>query len=362
MVAGRGFWPGLCVSLKHNSKFGSFTIIAKGDFPAELNIPIPFSLVSNDVANDTLTIMPGYWFMYNMYALARNSWKYADRDKRTEKKQHIEYDFLAPDTINEIMSALELFEEITGAAWKRKYNGSSGNAADIGRKLLENNDPVLRTLELNATGFENTNRKINIAKLPEAYQIFKELIKFYAGSLLADFIVKNEIKSFGDAVAALPKPVLSEWQNVGGQLIKSDQLQKALQHVKSGRFKSWKHLHDFYKAQSDKYPADKLSHALAALKKTHGITIGRAKQHELESLLQESVKTKQWMVDNIFRSREKDYTNAFRKMVYGNQSEMNKVVGALADNPFILQEKENLERYKKTISKILRSFTRTTVS
>ena len=50
IVAGRGFWPGLCVSLKHNSKFASFTIIAKGDFPAELNIPIPFSLVSNDVS------------------------------------------------------------------------------------------------------------------------------------------------------------------------------------------------------------------------------------------------------------------------------------------------------------------------
>ena len=56
--AGRGFWPGLCVSLKHNSKFASFTIIAKGDFPAELNIPIPFSLVSNDIANDQLVIMP----------------------------------------------------------------------------------------------------------------------------------------------------------------------------------------------------------------------------------------------------------------------------------------------------------------
>jgi Domain of unknown function (DUF4954) len=49
MVAGRGFWPGLCVSLKHNSKFASFTILAKGDYPAELNIELPFSLVSNDV-------------------------------------------------------------------------------------------------------------------------------------------------------------------------------------------------------------------------------------------------------------------------------------------------------------------------
>ena len=39
MVAGRGFWPGLCVSLKHNSKFASFAILAKGDYPAELTYP-----------------------------------------------------------------------------------------------------------------------------------------------------------------------------------------------------------------------------------------------------------------------------------------------------------------------------------
>ncbi|HEX8356030.1 MAG TPA: DUF4954 family protein, partial [Segetibacter sp.] len=43
LMVGRGFWPGLCVSLKHNSKFATFTILAKGDYPAELNIPLPFS-------------------------------------------------------------------------------------------------------------------------------------------------------------------------------------------------------------------------------------------------------------------------------------------------------------------------------
>src|SRR5436190_3816684 len=106
IVAGRGFWPGLCVSLKHNSKFASFTILAKGDYPAELNITIPFSLISNDVANDKLVLMPGYWFMYNMYALERNSWKYSDRDKRTDKTQLIEFSFLGPDTINELTGAL----------------------------------------------------------------------------------------------------------------------------------------------------------------------------------------------------------------------------------------------------------------
>lgn len=85
LIAGRGFWPGLCVSLKHNSKFASYTILAKGDYQVELNIPVPFSLVSNDVSKDQLIVMPGYWFLYNMYALARNAWKYVDRDSRIEK-------------------------------------------------------------------------------------------------------------------------------------------------------------------------------------------------------------------------------------------------------------------------------------
>jgi hypothetical protein len=87
IIMGRGFWPGLCVSLKHNSRFASFCIVTKGDYPAELDIPIPFSLVHHDVVNDRITILPGYWFLYNMYALARNAAKYNDRDQRTEKPQ-----------------------------------------------------------------------------------------------------------------------------------------------------------------------------------------------------------------------------------------------------------------------------------
>lgn len=361
MIAGRGFWPGLCVSLKHNSKFGSFTIIAKGDFPAELNIPIPFSLVSNDVANDTLVVMPAYWFMYNMYALARNAWKYSDRDKRTEKKQHIEHDFLAPDTINELISSLTLLEQLTGEAWKAAYNGSSGDAAKIGRSLLEKRDPALHNLNITAPSFENSTRPVKVVKVAEAYRIFKDLIKYYAATMLVDFITSNKLKG-NDIFNALPKATLWEWQNVGGQLIRLDELDKAMRNIKSGRFKSWNNIHDFYLTQADKYASDKLSHALAALKKVHGITISKRDPGTLQQLLNDSVQIRSWMVNNIYTSREKDYSNKFRQMVYANQKEMNKVVGSLADNPFIKQEKQNLDQYQKTISKILRSIPKSVTS
>ena len=76
--------------------------MTKGNYRAELNIRLPFSLVINDESQNSLKIIPAYWFMYNMYAIARNAWKYKDRDKRFDKTQLIEFDYLAPDTVEEI--------------------------------------------------------------------------------------------------------------------------------------------------------------------------------------------------------------------------------------------------------------------
>ncbi|MFW5975733.1 MAG: DUF4954 family protein, partial [Alkalispirochaetaceae bacterium] len=77
--AGRGFWPGLCTSLKHSSRFASFVLIAKGSYPAELDIPFPFALISQNQAKNRLEVLPAFWWLYNMYALARNSWKFSAR-------------------------------------------------------------------------------------------------------------------------------------------------------------------------------------------------------------------------------------------------------------------------------------------
>ena len=352
IVAGRGFWPGLCVSLKHNSKFASFTILAKGDYPAELNIPIPFSLVSNDVTNDALLVMPGYWFMYNMYALARNSWKYADRDKRIEKKQSIENDFLAPDTVNEIIDSLELFDIATGQSWLAK-NGTGGNARETGRRLLKNNDPALDDLQITLNHLENGGRKVILLKTREAYAIFKELLIYHAGSLLTAFIKANKIESFKKLIAALPSRLsLAEWKNIGGQLIRSDEINKMTVQLKSGKLDSWNDIHLFYASQAKNYPFEKLVHALAAVRKVEGLSLKDPQQ--LRQILTASVATRKWMVEQIYQSREKDYTNPFRQMVYGNTREMEKVVGSLAENPFIQQEKEELSRYKRSVNVIIK--------
>jgi hypothetical protein len=330
IVAGRGFWPGLCVSLKHNSKFASFTIIAKGDFPAELNIPIPFSLVINDVSNDKLVIMPAYWFMYNMYALERNAWKYVDRDRRTTRIQYIEYDYLAPDTINEMFDALAILQN-----------------AQTNEKGIAH-----------VTGWENTNRVTEIIKVPQSIILFKELIQFYAAIEIFKHIQQNNFADFASLKKSLSAKISrGEWQNIGGQLMKKEDVQNLLHQVKASQINSWHQLHDHYITLGEKYTTDKRNHAYTALLEILQITPKQFTPSLLIDLLKKAIITKEWMCKGIYNAREKDYTNPFRRMVYDTNEEMNKVIGKLDDNSFIQDQTAQLIQFKKEVKSVIRKLT-----
>ena len=354
IIAGRGFWPGLCVSLKHNSKFASFTLIAKGDFPAELNIPIPFSLVSNDVANDKLVIMPGYWFMYNMYALARNSGKYESRDKRTFKNQYLEYDFLAPDSVNEIFDALQLLKKAVGKA-KTTKKISEEQAVQSGEKLLEQKKNLSK-LEILIDGVENASRKVQLVKVTEAYHLFKELIIYYGVTQLLNWIEEDNINSFDALANSIGKPVRTDWLNIGSQLIPEPSVTKLLKDIHESRINDWEEVHSFYKQTSEQYLHDKRQHAVASLFELLEIKPSSFTKKTFLQLLQQAVATKEWMVNNIYESRAKDYANPFRLMVYESQKEMEKVIGSLKDNAFIKQQQEELFVFKKKVAEINKHF------
>ena len=356
IVAGRGFWPGLCVSLKHNSKFASFTLIAKGDFPAELNIPIPFSLISNDVTHDKLVIMPGYWFMYNMYALARNAGKYIGRDKRTEKTQLIEYDFLAPDSINEIFSSLDLLKKYTGRAYfyKIKKKASEKEESREGMKLLDTENKLVDALEILADQVENSNRKVQLIKVRQAYKIFKEMIVYYGVSQIIEQIQNKKITNWEQLQKIISaKTKRNDWVNVGGQLIPASVLTDFLKNIQGNKVKGWDDIHRFYLDNSKQYEQQKLAHATSSLLEVTG---GKFDRKKFKQQLQDCVATKEWMVKNIFESRAKDYKNPFRQMVYNSRDEMNKVIGKFEENAFIAQQKEELQAFKKTIAQIIRDF------
>jgi len=360
IIAGRGFWPGLCVSLKHNSKFASFTILAKGSYSYELNIPIPFSLVSIDEAKDRLMVMPGYWFMYNMYALARNAWKYVDRDKRHERTQVLEYDFLAPDSVNELFEAIQLMQLFTGKAFYLKENNEevlTDNACiKAGKKLLDEQNGLVNELEIIADGFENAKRKTVITKVQRSYNLFKEMICYYGCNHLIKLIEDTKARTVQNIIELLPpKQKRNKWLNVGGQLITVQETDAFRKSIRDNKIKSWDDVHAWYDGQGIKYAQQKSLHALASLEEITGIQLKKMDAAQLKQLLNTTVATKEWITNAIYTSRAKDYSNPYRKMVYDNEEEMEKVVGTLKDNSFIKQQQEELVIFKQKINRLIQA-------
>ncbi|MDB5271877.1 MAG: hypothetical protein JWO58_244 [Chitinophagaceae bacterium] len=355
IITGRGFWPGLSVTLKHNSKFASFNIISKGNYMSELHVPFPFSLVVTDEHENQLNIMPGYWFMHNMYALARNSWKYIDRDKRTDKVQHIEYDYLAPDSVEEMIASLRLMEIAVGKAWYHKEKQTDEYFQKKGKELLTTNPDEVALLNVYAEKIENSKRRVKLLKVHKSYRLFKEMIVYYGIKNLLWYI-QTEQATFQSLDTVINTAQRGPWINVGGQLIKEDVLNVIKANIKAGHIDSWDQLHDQYRELGKHYAYDKLQHALASMLWVEGLTAKDVTASLLKRLLEQSVLTMEWLTTSIYQSREKDYNNPYRKMTYENEAEMDAVVGKLSDNSFIKQTQSEFISYKNEVAELIASW------
>jgi hypothetical protein len=356
LVAGRGFWPGLCVSLKHNSKFASFSILAKGDYEAEIRNPFPFSLISQDLSRDRLQVMPAYWFMYNLYGLCRNEWKYLKRDQRTERIQHIETAYLAPDSVNEMMEALTLLAASTGSAQLGQMNTEGMHdreyALSVGRSLLQSGDPLIDTLEVTADTIENSGRKVVLLKVRQAYAMYMRMLRLYGIEGLMDQLEILQPEDINGVIKSIPFSARRDsWTNVGGQLIPTNEVNKLRADIR--KYKGWNDVHQFYRRQSENYRKQRNTHAIACLLELGVLDKKTFDMASLRSLADEAMDTRRWIVQGILDSRQKDYVNPFRQMVYDTEAEMEQVLGRIDDNAFIQEQQETLSEFEGRVMNVL---------
>ena len=353
--AGRGFWPGLCVSVKHNCKFASFTLLAKADYPAELNVPVPFALVSNDAARNRLQILPAYWWLYNMYALARNTWKFSARDKRRCKVQHVEFDSLAPDTAEEILAAMRLLAEWTARADLRARGEpaegqSAQTLADLGRELLEGPAETVDALDVLADGVENSPRDVVVLKVHAAWRAYRDMLHYYAVKNLLSFLQAEPDATLESMCEALTGPCARHWVNLGGQLVTDDDLEGLKDDIRAGRVDSWQDIHAAYDRLWARYPRDKQRHAMGVLLERLGAD--RLTDELWGRALDEVVRIQRYVRDQTYASRKKDFDSPFRRMVYDSEEEMTAVLGSVEDNSFIRQVRRETEAFEQTIASV----------
>ncbi len=346
--AGRGFWPGLCTSLKHNSRFASFALLTKGDYPAELDVPLPFCLVGHDVAADRLTLMPAYWWLYNMYALARNSWKFQARDTRRHKRQNVEFDSLAPDTAEEMFAAMSLLEVWTARAHLSMEGESPDEKtpeelAKIGRGLLTGPAGIVDKLEILAPNIENSLRKVVVLKAAEGYCAYRRMLHYYAVKNLMDYMQTGA--TLEDMCRKLTGPRCRDWINLGGQLVPAEDFETLRADIKSGKIDDWHAVHERYDELWEKYPPDKQRHAFATLLEVLGAD--ELTPELWSEALDEAVDIQRYICDQTYASRKKDDENPFRKITFATSAEMKAVLGTAEENSFVKQVREETKEFEK---------------
>jgi hypothetical protein len=350
--AGRGFWPGLCVSVKHNSRFAAFTLLVKGDYPAELDVRLPFSLVSNDVARDRLLVMPAYWWLHNMYAFARNAWKFRARDNRRRQVQKIEFDALAPDTAEEIFQGMALVEEWVGkAALRQKGRAAKAKGRDearrLGRTLLEGPAAEVEALEVLAEGVENSGRKVVILKAHAGYHAYRQMLLYYAVRNLLAHLQEHPKAGLAAMAKALAGPRATEWVNAGGQVIMAADLEVLKADVKDGRLDSWDAIHARYDELWKKYPMDKRRHACATLLDLEGAK--SLTPAVWARALDAALAAQRYVAEATYASRKKDFDSPFRRMVYSSAAEMEAVLGSPERISFVKQVREETKVFEDQV-------------
>ena len=347
IVAGRGFWPGLCSSVKHSSRFASFTLLAKGDFPAELNIPLPFALVSNNASTNELEIIPAYWWLYNMYALARNTWKYKTRDKRITKVQNIEFDTFAPDSMEEAIAARKLLEVWTAKAWLRAQGEEAEHRDERwlrtqGHALLHGDEQLVNSLEILGEQMENSRRKVRILKAYRAYHAYGDMLIHYAiGNIMEHYSGQQGDIDLMTLSRQLESRRQREWINLGGQLMMTSDLERLLTDIKEGKLDSWKAIHHRYNEIWRRYPTDKLRHAYLSLCFVLG-TDKMTPELWLQALAHEE-RIQRLISEQVYLSRKKDHDNPYRASTCRNAAEVTAVFGHVDDNSFVRQIRQECQ-------------------
>ncbi len=346
ILAKRGFWPGLNSSFKHNSVFAPFALIAKGMYYAEINLKLPFTLLSPGNATDEINLYPGYWFKHNMYALARNSWKFAKRDKRVIKEQHIETDYLAPDTVESMFEGLEILQNAINKTLNQHLTLS---------EIIENQKQIDTSARVILDDVLN-HGKAFVLKPAQGVALFFQMIEYYGGRALIEFFndLKNESANAETWLKQVEQSLgtyMREWENLGGQIIPKQAVQNLFEAIKKGEINSWPEIHAFYDAQWQAYPQQKRTHAIHSLLRLHdrqGLDVSFVKE-----VLQRTAHTMQEIVERAFKSREKDYTNPYRQATYEDEREMEAVLGSVDSNSFLIELKENSEHTIQRIADIL---------
>lgn len=343
ITAHRGFWPGLCSDFKHNSRFASFVLASKGSYQNELDVMYPFSLLTPADEKGRVHITCAWYFMYDMFAIVRNRYKFLDRDKRAVKVQHIETDPIAPDTCQEIVFACERLISLTAESLQKPLN----EAKDYLHRADESTpftlfDPIAQ-------------RRYGalILKPVKAYRMYRAVVKYFAAREIVSSMAGEKERDITSLLTDIKRTRLcTKWVNAGGQIIAEDDIDKLRTLIKEGKINTWDGVHEFYDRCLEEYGEQKRRYAVHLLEWLYSRPVDEFAGPVYDDIVEDVTRISCTMYRTALSSRQKDFTDYYRKMTYRNEEEMEAVLGKADSSPFFATLKEDTQKFNEDVRRV----------
>lgn len=338
LCAGRGFWSGLNARIKQPSRFASFVLLDRGDFPYELNITLPFSLVTNDTGRNQLKVTPAHWWLYGTYVLVQNAIESRTSEVGRPFARAIETQILAPDTIGEIQQARSALEVWIARAHLRTLGRVETDIETLrakGRHLLAEATMSAPDMDVTARGLENSKRGTVIVQAFEGYHAYGDMLLHYGVTQLIEYLQFHGGGTADDLAEALSETAERDWVNLGGQIMPSSETYRLIEDVCAGALKTWAQVHERYETLWKAYPLAKQRHAYRTLCDHLGVS--RLDRTHWHYALDRALAIQEALSERIQAMRKEDLRNPFAQSLFRSPDEMQAVLGGVQDDT-VLQE------------------------
>ena len=124
-----------------------------------------------------------------------------------------------------------------------------------------------------------------------------------------------------------------------------------IEDIKSKQLNSWTDIHNRYDELWKRYDNDKQSHAYLLLCSLLGVE--KLSHSQWIEVLNKAASVQDYINNQVYASRKKDYDNPFRKATYRNDEEMMAAIGTIDENKFIVQIKDETLLFKQQIEELL---------
>ncbi|MDD6653393.1 MAG: DUF4954 family protein [Treponema sp.] len=262
---------------------------------------------------------------------------------------------LAPDTIQEVLSAIKRIINLT----KEQFFSDKKKDSETTQKSDEE-------LYQEAKDFLHKNEKFDfilhddicqkkfgaqICKPVKAYKMYRKIVKFYVATILLrtkEFLkIPGTIQTLFNQI--LKYPLYTKWHNAGGQVIPEEKLTELFSLIKSKKINSWTEVHAFYDECENNYLLWQARYSLWLLEKLYSRKISDFTREIIDDFVNDTQIVANDMYKSSLDSRRKDFTDYYRMMTYRNTDEMLNVLGKLENNDFLITLEKDTKEFIKNL-------------